>query len=42
MLELSHNEAERHGRVADAPEVEGREEMLRERAGDDTIEGDHR
>jgi cytochrome c oxidase subunit 1 len=30
-LELEENEAEREGRPADAPDVEGREEMLRGR-----------
>jgi cytochrome c oxidase subunit 1 len=30
-LELAENDAEREGRIADAPEVEGREEMLEDR-----------
>ena len=33
LLELADNDAERDGEVADAPEVDGREEMLRDRAG---------
>ena len=37
LLELADNEAERNGEVADAPDVDGREEMLRERAGE-TVE----
>ena len=32
LLELDDNDAEREGDVADAPEVDGREEMLRDRA----------
>ena len=32
LLELADNDAERDGEVADAPEVHGREEMLRDRA----------
>jgi cytochrome c oxidase subunit 1 len=44
MLELAENEAERRGEPADAPEVHGREEMLRDRVSgdDDTTEGDAR
>ena len=30
-VELAHNEAAREGRLADAPDMEGREELLRER-----------
>jgi cytochrome c oxidase subunit I len=30
-MELAHNEAAREGKFADAPEMEGREEMLNER-----------
>ena len=33
-LELEHNDAEREGGIADAPETEGREEMLAERLDD--------
>jgi cytochrome c oxidase subunit I len=40
LLELHDNEAERNGDVADAPEVEGREEMLRERT--ESTEEDNR
>ena len=36
---LAENDAEREGRPADAPDVEGREEMLRDRTDG---EGDHR
>ena len=36
LLELDDNDAERDGDLADAPEVEGREEMLRERTDDTT------
>ena len=33
-MELEENDAEREGRPADAPDVEGREEMLDERRTD--------
>jgi cytochrome c oxidase subunit 1 len=41
-LELDHNEAEREGRPADAPEVGGREEMLRERIDGNDTTGENR
>ena len=47
MLELHENEAERQGDLADAPEVEGREAMLKDRIDghvdpDSDTEGDAR
>ena len=38
-MELAENDAEREGRPADAPDVDGREEMLRDHIDG---EGDHR
>jgi cytochrome c oxidase subunit 1 len=36
-IELEHNEAAAEGRLADAPDMEGRDEVIRERTeGEDT------
>jgi cytochrome c oxidase subunit 1 len=43
LMELHENDAERDsGQVADAPEVHGREELLKERIDGDNNEGDLR
>ena len=42
LRELEEHEAERNGNVADAPDVHGREEMLRERVEGTDNEGDQR
>lgn len=39
-LELAHNDAEREGRIADAPDMEGREDLLRENGADVPKKGD--
>jgi cytochrome c oxidase subunit 1 len=40
-MELAHNEAARDGKFADAPDMEGREEMLNERGATvDDADGD--
>jgi cytochrome c oxidase subunit 1 len=38
-IELAHNQAARQGRFADAPSMEGREELLRDRGADVNKEG---
>ncbi len=40
-LELDENEAARDGKLADAPDMEGREDLVRERTQDDTPEDKH-
>ena len=40
LVELEHNDAERRGEPADAPETQGRAEMLEERLGGDVIDDD--
>ena len=41
-MELDHNDAEREGRLADAPAVDGRAEMLGDRIDTDDQRGTDR